>query len=230
MIPILSKDNNMTRKMPNNHELIFQHIVNNLIGPQINRESITEIIKNLQVIYNQPDRHYHNFKHILNVTDFIDENLEHFNNPRIALWATLYHDIVYDTHSKYNQNEDESAKFAVRQLSGKLSNEELDHISNYINATANHYVKPGNTDLCLFLDADMSILGSSRKTYNEYAANIRKEYDWVPNKQYSNARAKVLLDFLDRDKIFITDIGKGMFEKKARENIKCELEGLIQIK
>jgi predicted metal-dependent HD superfamily phosphohydrolase len=72
----------------------------------------------------------------------------------------------------------------------------------------------------------MSILGSLNKVYKQYATNIRKEYRWVPSKQYVTARVEILRAFLSRERLFFTDVARDEFENQARANIFNELNGL----
>jgi len=218
----------MIEKMPFQQEKIPSTVIDKLIGLEMNRESVTCLVSNLQGIYDRPNRYYHNFKHIIQVANFIDENLDNIDNPRVALWAALYHDAVYDTSNQLGENEDESAKLAELELAGKLTEEEVEQVCSYIKSTASHNADTENHDLSLFLDADMSILGLAPKAYSDYAANIRKEYGWVPDEQYINARTKVLQGFLSRNRIFITDLAYNMFESQARINIQTELERLSE--
>lgn len=210
-------------------EIISSSTINCLVGPEISRDLAIKLVKKLQTFYGQPDRYYHNFKHILQVISFLEENLDQIDNPRVAFWAALYHDIIYDTHSVFGQNEKDSAKFATSELSGKLTDEELSQISLFIKSTYSHSANLTNNDLCLFLDADISILGSTSKIYNNYAADIRKEYNWVTDKQYIDARIKILRDFLKRDQIFKTNIAYDLFETRARINMQNEINYLSKL-
>ena len=192
----------------------------------MSRELAIKLVEELQGLYDQPGRYYHNFKHILQVISFLKENLDKINTPRVVFWATLYHDIIYDTHSKFGQNEKDSAEYATSELSDKLSEEELKQITLYIEATIRHNIDLNDNDLYLFLDADISILGAEPEIYDNYAVNIRKEYSWAQDGQYANARIEILQDFLNRERIYTTEIAHDTLESQARINISNEIKRL----
>lgn len=221
---------NETYYMQTKAAIIQERIINYLISPDLNNGEAIKIINRLQVLYSQPGRHYHNFEHILQVINFLCDNLKYIDNPRVIFWTTLFHDIVYDTHSDFEYNENESAKFAKNELTGKLPDEEIKKVCLFINATAMHDNRLRNSDLLLFLDADIAILGAESKIYKKYSNNIRKEYSWVAEQQYADARIKVLQNFLARKRIYSTDIIYNLFEKQARINMLNEIDYLNKIK
>lgn len=104
-----------------------------------------------------------------------------------------------------------------------------------INCTIHHRLPspsslpPGlpESDIAHFLDLDVAVLASPRDVYETYAQQIRREYAHVSTEDYKDGRGKVLHSFLERDKIFVGDeVGKTGWEKKARENLKWEIEEL----
>jgi predicted metal-dependent HD superfamily phosphohydrolase len=79
----------------------------------------------------------------------------------------------------------------------------------------------------LFLDLDLSILGSDEKTYKTYARQIREEYRQYSDKEYSAGRTKVLRHFVERERLFFTEHFLGKYEQKARANIAAEIDSLF---
>ena len=59
--------------------------------------------------------------------------------------------------------------------------------------------------------------------WQRYAADIRKEYAWVPEPEYRGARGKVLKHFLARPRLYWTDAMYDECETQARENLSREL-------
>jgi predicted metal-dependent HD superfamily phosphohydrolase len=82
--------------------------------------------------------------------------------------------------------------------------------------------------VALFLDTDLSILGSEEKTYDKYARAIRQEYIWIPEELYRAARAKVLEGFLRRERIYQTAKFAGL-EAPAKANLSRELQTLKSV-
>jgi predicted metal-dependent HD superfamily phosphohydrolase len=188
------------------------------------------IVENIKADYSQPGRYYHTFEHIVNVTDFILAHVEECDNPRVMMWAALYHDDVYYTSLPAGQNEEQSAIRAGADLTGILPDSEITRVQSFIRATANHQVDEHDHDLALFMDADMAILGSPPSIYSEYAANTRREYErvYTPD-QYDAGRKSVLRNFQNQPRLFMTETAHTLFEEQARENILRELASLVSI-
>ncbi|MGZ7283798.1 HD domain-containing protein, partial [Streptococcus pyogenes] len=77
-------------------------------------------------------------------------------------------------------------------------------IVNMIWATAHaaSSAPPTLRDTQVLLDADLAILGASEERYKRYAADIRKEYAWVPEADYRKGRAAVLERFLAAPRLY----------------------------
>lgn len=177
----------------------------------------------LEAAYNEEHRAYHNLHHIadcLAELDIVDtpaaaESIE------LAIW---YHDVIYDTHT--SDNEAQSAEWADRDLRRfEFSDEIRDDVRRLILATQ-HTEKTEEMDEALLVSIDLSTLGKTRERYAEYAASIRQEYDWVPDSDFVEGRAKVLRSFLDRGSIYPHLEFRDRYEKQARENLAWELNQL----
>jgi predicted metal-dependent HD superfamily phosphohydrolase len=86
----------------------------------------------------------------------------------------------------------------------------------------------GNTDLTeIFLDFDLGILGAPQEDYDEYAAQIRREYSYYSGEEYRRGRKAVLEKFLDRKRLYFTDYFYELYESQARQNIQREIDSLL---
>lgn len=175
--------------------------------------------------YSAPERHYHNLHHVaemLRLLGQFERGAADYDAARFAAW---FHDSVYDTRSK--TNEEESAALAVR-ASDELGvpPERAEAARLLILATKRHEPEGDAPDLGLFLDADLSILGADDETYLAYSAAIRKEYSWVPDAAYREARLKVLKTFLGRERLYYTEPLADCFEARARINLSNEIRAL----
>ena len=81
-------------------------------------------------------------------------------------------------------------------------------------------------DECLFLDLDLSILGSTPERYAEYTKEVRKEYTWVNEKTFQIGRRQILEGFLLRKAIYNTVKASQRWEQAAIRNLTWELEHL----
>jgi predicted metal-dependent HD superfamily phosphohydrolase len=178
----------------------------------------------LVAAYQSPERHYHNLGHLaemFRVTERLSGQVENPNALHLAIW---FHDAVYDSRAK--DNERRSGELAV-DLLGPIGvpSATIERIVQMIWATAHttDAGPPASRDTQVLLDADLAILGASEERYARYAADIRKEYAWVPEADYRAGRTAVLEKFLARPRIYHTQI---MFEEgdaRARANLRAEI-------
>jgi predicted metal-dependent HD superfamily phosphohydrolase len=174
--------------------------------------------------YTEKNRFYHNLSHIYNLLKYavtLREKIKNFDN---LLFATWYHDIIYKSTKK--DNEEKSALLAKKRLELlKIDKETIQIVQKLIISTKKHQVFLNkNNDNAYFLDMDMAILGTNWNIYHNYLKNIRKEYAIFPNFMYKKGRIKVLKHFLERDTLYFTEYFKTRFETQARKNIKKEIE------
>jgi predicted metal-dependent HD superfamily phosphohydrolase len=172
--------------------------------------------------YAEKHRAYHNLSHIralLEHAESFRHELESYDTVAFAIW---FHDAIYNT--KRNDNEEKSAELAA-ETSGKLllPRELITAVEQMILATKKHELLNDSADLKLFLDFDLSILGTSAEVYQRYSQAIRKEYSWVPYFLYRKGRKKVLESFLKREQLYFTEAMKARYETQAQQNLEREL-------
>ena len=88
------------------------------------------------------------------------------------------------------------------------------------------FLLPGEPDVQLLVDIDLSILGQPETKFDEYERQVREEYEWVPEDQFVVGRSAMLKSFLDRPNIFATQFFSNKYEKQARANIARSLASL----
>ena len=181
----------------------------------------------LVAAYTSPDRHYHNLEHLAEVFKVVERLSGGVEDPNALHLAVWFHDAVYDSRAK--DNERRSGDLAV-DLLGPIGvpSSAIERIVNMIWATA-HIADghpPAGRDTQVLLDADLAILGASEVRYARYAADIRKEYAWVPEADYRKGRASVLERFLAAPRIYHTPIMFEEGEQQARRNLREELAQL----
>jgi predicted metal-dependent HD superfamily phosphohydrolase len=187
---------------------------------------VDSVFELLVTAYTQPDRHYHNLNHI----DRLLTSWERFNqgklrDPMAVFLAIWFHDFVYDP--QLTDNEIQSAKVATELLTNLgASIDTIVHVEQLILATQGHQSSPEDFDKCVFLDADLAILGADPVAYQAYARSIRREYSWVSDLEYKAGRIRVLESFLQRDRLYFTDLMFDELESIARTNMKQEIAEL----
>lgn len=208
----------------NNCYVIWLSTCKNLSIPDSVSEKWWAII---QMEYNNPIRHYHNFQHIC---EFLDKALslkqKIVDYPSFVL-AIFFHDVIYDPKSKSNEDRsiDLFKRFAGDANLTKLSSS---LVIECIEATKSHKVNVNvNTDVLYFSDMDMSIIGSNEDRYKNYSEQIRQEYIHVPLFLYCKGRSKFLKEFKNSDKsIFNTKHFKDHYELRAKSNMEWECNRL----
>ena len=175
----------------------------------------------LVAAYSAPERHYHNLEHLAEMFRVIDRLSAHVEEPAALHLAIWFHDAVYDSRAK--DNERRSGELAV-DLLGPIGvpASTIERVVSMIWATAHTAdgTPPALRDTRVLLDADLAILGASEERYARYAADIRKEYSWVPERDYRAGRAAVLERFLASPRIYHTQIMFDEGEQRARENLR----------
>jgi predicted metal-dependent HD superfamily phosphohydrolase len=181
----------------------------------------SEAFADLASRYSEPSRHYHNLDHLADVLGIIEE-LTDAAAVRLAAW---FHDAVYDSRSK--DNEERSAALAEQTLTGfGLPRPLVANVARLILLTKTHAADAGDRDAHILLDADLAILGADDARYDEYSRAIRREYAWVEEAAYREGRGRVLEGFLRRPRIYLTDGLLGSHEEPARHNLRRELAAL----
>lgn len=175
--------------------------------------------------YAEPARAYHTLQHI-------NECFQHFERVRdvadcpeeveLAIW---FHDAVYDT--KVKDSEERSARLAQTcLLEGGVAGESIDRVHNLILATK-HVDPPAGTDETLLVDTDLAILGAAVDRFDEYEAQVRREYSWVPLDTYKLERSRILQGFLDRPRVYWSKHFFDTLENRARANLARSIECLL---
>ncbi len=191
-------------------------------GLALDSLELDRVFQQLVNAYIQPDRHYHNLTHILQVLTTIDRFSATLQNPSAVYLAAWFHDFIYDSQAA--DNELQSAKAAGKLLTVVGADKDLiDRVRVLILATQGHQIDPDDPELCMFLDADLAILGSEPLQYLVYQQSIRREYSWVSDAAYRAGRIRALEHFLHRERLYHTDLLFNELESIARDNINTEI-------
>lgn len=195
----------------------------------------------LTVLYSEPHRHYHNLRHImecLRELSMLKAHLKSTNSTHLvdfyvleaALW---FHDAVYDPMRQ--DNEQESAElfcrthdtgiFGPMSMAGNRGSRVRLLIEHTAHLSKIEEVESADERILInyMNDIDLAILGQNKVRYQEYAQDIRKEYSFVPMKDYLLARNAVLSGFLARPEIYKTRFFAEKYELKSRENLGSEI-------
>lgn len=178
----------------------------------------------LRARYSEPHRAYHTLAHI-------GECLSHLAPARalaheadlleFALWA---HDVIYDP--RRDDNERRSAEWARRALLDAGRTSEYALRAHALVIATRHDAVPADEDARLLCDVDIAVLAAPRERFDEYEAQIRVEYAWVPEPLFRSRRAELIERFLARPTIYGTPHFRQTFEVAARSNLERSLAAL----
>lgn len=235
--------------MSNSYQItdkLFQNWHELLQNFDINQTAAEKTFTQIVAAYSTPNRYYHNLEHIHQVLEVIqtlasqNEDLE-TKTVQLAAW---FHDIVYD--SKAKDNEEKSAEYADEVLSSlSIPSGVINNVKSLILTTKNHQplkgVKRSSTagdrrnpiltderHSQILLDADLAILSSNPNEYSNYTHAIRQEYIWVPEVEYIAARKQILQNFLQRENIYFTELMQQTKEEIARTNLESEIRSKVK--
>lgn len=197
-----------------------------LISPAMPEHVVQTYMGELVMRYSEPWRHHHTVPHLADVVGFLVDNADKLRDPATTIWSGLLHDGVYVPQAPSGVNEALSADLSDARLEPYLPSTQVETANRYIKSTADHSPQRGDTDQAYLLDADLKILGAPAEEFEAFDANIRKEYSFYAIDVYNPGRAAVLESFLDRPRLYITDVAYEQFEAQARENLARKIEML----
>jgi len=193
----------------------------------------------IKMKYCEPWRFYHTLNHVQSLLKLYRGSGIIGCDDLVIELTIWFHDVIYIP--QHADNEKQSVKFFKEFIEDikknckdiNLSSDAIVEVENITIFTENHcQINPKideSRTAQVFLDLDMSILGSPSDVYQVYSENIRKEYIHVPEELFREKRAKVLEHFLKScTHIYRTIEFRELYEQKARENIKQEIESLIK--
>jgi predicted metal-dependent HD superfamily phosphohydrolase len=174
--------------------------------------------------YSEPHRRYHTLQHLAECFEKVQAIISLAEYPaevNVGLW---FHDVIYDTQR--HDNEERSADWArsaAREFGASAASAQRTY--DLIMFTR-HVAEPVGIDAQVLVDADLSILGAQPARFQEYEAQVRSEYEWIPDAMFRSGRAKILKEFLGRPHVFCTAHFRERYESQARRNLEHSLENL----
>jgi predicted metal-dependent HD superfamily phosphohydrolase len=188
-----------------------------------------ELMEKIKQLHCGPERGYHSWSHPQALLNLLPAVRHQLNDPLAVECAIVLHDAIYEPAR--NDNEKRSAALAKEMICGVVPDHTVARVVQLIEATERHLV-PENTsadeaeDCRIFLDMDLSVLGSNDEEFDAYETGVRHEYRHIPEVAFKEGRATILERFLNRDRLYMSEWGHKKFEIKARENLLRSLRAL----
>lgn len=174
--------------------------------------------------YSEPHRHYHTLQHLRECFEHFDEVRDTAQRPAeigLALW---FHDAVYDVQRA--DNEQRSADWARDCVhAAGLADDAAQRIHDLVMATR-HDAPAVGQDQQLLVDVDLAILGAAPGRFDEYEAQVRREYAHVPEAEFRTRRKRILEGFLARPRLYETPVFSDRLEQPARANLRRSIDRL----
>lgn len=188
-------------------------------------EVVAQVVTELAGHYDEPQRVYHTRAHVEEVL----AALRHLTGaPRLhpvlelAAWA---HDAVYDPRAPHGSNERASAELAHEVATAHgIPRPIVEEVVALTVATITH--EPGvagsaerQVRMRVFLDADLWILAAPAERFDEYERQVRAEFSFVPEEEFTRGRAAILEEFAQRRQLYLTGLARQEWEPAARSNL-----------
>lgn len=184
---------------------------------------VNQVFVDLAACYDEDGRYYHNLDHVdrvLSLADQLSHYARDFTVVQLVLW---FHDVVYNPRAA--DNEEKSAAYAAAALKRlHLGADMTNEVLRLILATKTHEAAAGDVDAYVVLDADLAALGAEWPQFVQDSRNIRREYAFVPEAEYRQGRQRILAGFLQRERIYQTELLFATLEVRARQNIMREMD------
>jgi predicted metal-dependent HD superfamily phosphohydrolase len=187
------------------------------------------VLDELLGAYAEPHRAYHTLDHIAALLELLEVHGRDATDRDALELAILFHDIVYDPAR--TDNEAASAELARERLAALgFPEATTTKVARYILATQHgtSTEAAADTDLALLLDLDLSVLAAEPEAYLAYAQAIRREYAQYQDEVYRPGRRRVLKGFLARERIYLTDRLRALWEAPARANLAGEIAAVAR--
>lgn len=172
--------------------------------------------------WRETHRGYHDERHLAEVLAAVEE----LGPSPVAVLAAWYHDAVYD--GRPGEDEEASARLAEDALSG-LGREPraTEEVAALVRSTAEHELPADPaSDEAVLHDADLWILASPAERFDEYCADVRREFAHVGDADFARGRTAVLTTFVERPRLYATNHAHERWTDDARANLRREIERL----
>ena len=187
-------------------------------------EPVDTQFANLIQRYSEQHRAYHTRQHLEECFLAFEGTHSPAQSPGAVALALFYHDAIYDTHAR--DNEEKSAELARQVLASVRAGEPIQSYVTDLILVTRHAAMPETDDQQLVVDIDLSILGAAQERFDEYERQVRQEYSWVDEAIFRSVRSKILQEFLARPAIYSTASFRDRLERPARENLRRSIAAL----
>ncbi|GMA20721.1 hypothetical protein MM440_09145 [Arsenicicoccus piscis] len=209
------------------------------LAPTATDPAVQALATDLVTRWAEPQRHYHDLRHLAEmlvaITELASETGLAPHDLLVARVAAWFHDAIYDPTAPAGANERASAELALTALEAlRTSTDDIAAVVTLVDLTTSHDASSqelssheahgGNPvpSVPVFLDADLWILAAPPERFDEYCAQVRREYAHVPDDLYAAGRSAILGPLADRDRLYATEHAHARWDAAARLNLARE--------
>lgn len=178
--------------------------------------------------WEEPRRHFHNVRHLVDLLQHVDELQQETHNPHVVRLAAWYHGAIFssDEDDAYahrgGEDEDASAEYARVELTAlEVPAPAIDAVTTLVKSLARHTRDHTSSDGAVLCDADLAVLASDPQRYKEYVRDVRAEYSHIPERKFLEARLSIIEKLLARPQLYSSPLGAN-WEQSARQNLAGE--------
>ena len=188
------------------------------------------VFDELEVLYGEPNRHYHSAGHIGHCLRQFDLAADRMDEPDAVEMALWFHDAVYDTPG--TENELRSAELFAARAAGRGSERFRSDVHRFIMATTHLDSSPATLDESFVVDIDLSGFGLPWEEFLSDSRAVRAERMYIPDAEFYPRQKKFLESLVARPALYATVFFRERLEVRARRNIerlcaRLEAEGGI---
>ena len=202
------------------------------VGARADRAEIQRTARALVERWQEPDRKFHNLRHLVDVLARVDELAEETHVPDVVRLAAWYHGAVFSSSPQVayagrgGEDEVASAELAREDLTAlEVPADVVERVAELILDLARHDADERDVDALALCDADLGTLAVEPQRYAAYRRAIREEYAHIPEEDYVASRIAILTRLLQRRRLFVSPFSLA-WEEPARENLTAELSHL----
>lgn len=201
------------------------------LGYQGSEALLMQGLSQLLSRYREAHRHYHTVTHLAECLHAFEDIRQHLAHPACVGLALYAHDVVYAPTRANNEAASAAWCATLLQRAG-IASPLIARIESLILATRHTAASPVcpeaamAMDTAWLLDIDLAILGSTPARFAGYEAQIRQEYQHVPEAAYRQGRLAVLQHFLAQPRCYHTDYFVARLEAPARHNLQQAIAAL----
>ncbi|WP_430868390.1 HD domain-containing protein [Demequina aurantiaca] len=197
-------------------------------GSAASTASIERAGRRLLARWEEPRRHFHNVRHLIDLLQHVDELQQETHNPHVVRLAAWYHGAIFSSDEadayahRGGEDEDASAEYARLELASlDMPATAIDAVATMVKALSRHTRNPVSSDCAVLCDADLAVLASDPQRYKDYVRDVREEYAYIPEREFLVARKAIVKKLLAREQLYVSPLG-ATWEQSARQNLAAE--------